>query len=273
MIRKLTAADRSIAVALLERDPEINLYMLGNIEAIGFDAEFCEFWGEFDDRGELRGIADRYFTGWVVYGRPDADWGALAALIDADDSAVRLQDNPGGIPSILPLLKRHRAAEINIEELMRLSAANFAPQPVPQGVLVRRATLADKDALVAFYANAGNMHRSEAGVERPLRDTTVFVGTRAGKIVCTALTNAEIADRAMIGGVYTVPEERGKGTARAVVSALCADLIARDKTPALYWVNDAAGKVYRTLGFEPIGEWRAVVLGSEDALPLGAASS
>jgi len=260
MIRKLTSADREIAQTLLQREPEINLYMLGNMEAIGFDADFCEFWGDFDERGELRGIADRYFTGWVVYGRPDADWEALAALIDDDATATRLQDNPGGIPSLLPLLSRHRAAEVNVEELMRLSAVDFTPQSIPEGVTVRRATLDDKDALVDFYRDAGNMHRSEAGIERPLRDTTVFVGTREGKIVCTALTNAEIADRAMIGGVYTLPDERGKGTARAVVSVLCADLLQRGKTPALYWVNPSAGKVYRTLGFKAIGEWRAVLL-------------
>jgi predicted GNAT family acetyltransferase len=261
MIRKLTDADRDPAIALLQCDPEINLYMLGNMEAIGFDAAFCDFWGDFDDEGALRGIANRYFTGWVVYGETMADWSGLAGLIDTDASATRLQDNPVGIPSILPLLKRHRAADVQIEELMRLAPADFVPQSIPAGLDVRRATIGDKDDLVTFYRDAGNMHRSEAGVERPLRDTRVYLGLRAGKIVCTALTNAEIADRAMIGGVYTLPEERGKGTARAVVSALCADLIASGKTPALYWVNPSAGMVYRTLGFTPVGTWRAVVLG------------
>lgn len=265
MIRKLTAADRSAAETLLARDPETNLYILGNMAKIGFDADFCEYWGDFAPEGApddtLRGVANRYFNGWVVYGAAGADWQALAALIDADPEAKRLQDNPGGIASLLPFLQRYRAADIHIEELMRLDAAAFAPQPPPQELTVRRATLADKTELTAFYKDAGHMERTEAGVERPLRDTTVYVGVREGRIVCAALTNAEIPASAMIGGVFTPPGERGRGSARAVVSALCADLLARGMTPVLYWDTPAAGKVYNTLGFTHVGSWRAVTLG------------
>lgn len=260
MIRILTEQDRAAAIALLQRQPEANLYLLGNIETLGFRADFCRFWGDFAADGSLCGVANRYFTGWVLFGEPEADWSALAGLVDADAEATRLQDNPGGIASLLPLLRNHRAAEVNVEELMRLAQDDFVPQPVPDGVSVRRATLVDKQVLIDFYRDAGNMHRSEAGVERPLRDGTVYVGERDGRIVCTALTNAEISNRAMIGGVYTLDKERGKGTARAVVSALCTDLLERGMTPVLYWVNPSAGKVYRTLGFTPIGEWRAVLL-------------
>lgn len=258
MIRKLTADDRAATLALLGQAPEMNLYLLGNIEAIGFDADFCEFFGDFAEDGELRGVLNRYFTGWALYGAPHADWAEIARVIDGLAESARLQDNPGGIPSILPFLKRHQVERIEVEELMRLAAEDFAPQPAPEGVTVRRATLADKQALVEVYREAGNMHRSEAGVERPLRDATVMVAERDGRIVSVALTNAETSTLAMIGGVYTPPEARGSGLARAVVGALCAHLLEQGKTPCLYWANPSAGKVYRTLGFKPIGTWRAV---------------
>jgi len=79
-------------------------------------------------------------------------------------------------------------------------------------------------------------------------------------VLATALTNAEIRHRAMIGGVFTDPAVRGRGLSQAVCSALCAELLAEGKQPALYWANPAAGTVYRKLGFRLIGQWRSVWL-------------
>ncbi|RME56797.1 MAG: hypothetical protein D6790_14215, partial [Caldilineae bacterium] len=103
MIRRLKEPDRAAAVALLNRQPALNLYFLGNIAALGFDTDFCEFWGDWDETGRLRAVLNRYRTGWVVYGLPDADWRGLGQVVDSHRvTAARLQDNPGGVPSFLP---------------------------------------------------------------------------------------------------------------------------------------------------------------------------
>lgn len=264
MIRPLTERDRHDLVALLSAAPEYNLYLMGNVETLGFDQPFCRFWGDFGEGDLLRGTANRYMTGWGVYGQPDADWVGLAGLIDLDPEAERLQDNPGGIPSLLPLLSRHTASSADEEELMRLDADRFAAQPPPPGIKVRRATMDDLQALVAHYANAGEMRRSPLGVERPLRDGVIFVAEAADAdtrtVVSSALTNAETRTHAMVGGVYTPEPWRGRGLSRAVCSALCGHLIGQGKQPVLYWKTPAAGRVYRTLGFTAIGTWRAVRL-------------
>ena len=54
----------------------------------------------------------------------------------------------------------------------------------------------------------------------------------------------------MVGGVYTEPASRNLGLGSAVCSALCAELLAEGKQPALYWQEPAAGVVYRKLGFQ-----------------------
>jgi predicted GNAT family acetyltransferase len=66
----------------------------------------------------------------------------------------------------------------------------------------------------------------------------------------------------MIGGVYTPPAMRGRGLSQAVCSALCAELMAAQKQPILYWDTPAAGAVYRKLGFCATGTWRSVWLHS-----------
>ncbi len=271
-VRILDERDGPALRGLAAEQPEINLFLLGNLETLGFTQPFCTFWGDFDENAphgpQLRGVANRYFTGWCVSGHANADWAALAALIDADEHAERLQDNPGGTASLLPWLQRHSAAQVHIEELMRLRNANFQPQAVPAGWRIHRAGVDDLDALTELYADAGDMTRTRAGTERPLRDGRVYVARNTrGDIGAVALTNAITHTTpllAMVGGVYTPPAQRGLGLSKAVCSALCESLLADGVTPVLYWKHPAAGRVYRRLGFQPIGHWRSIWLEPTD---------
>ncbi len=265
MIRRLQEADRAAVMALLEEAPPYNLHLMGNLVKVGFDRDFCEFWGDVAD-GHLRGVINRYFGGWTLYGRAETDWPTLVGVLDDHPmTAQRLQDNPGGIPSVLGLLRCYDAVAVDVEELMQLPPGDFRPRTAPPGVEVRRATLDDLPALIEYYADAEYMTRPPAGVERPLRDTRLWVGLVNGAIVAAALTNAEATALAMVGGVYTLPAWRNRGIGQAVVSALCEELIRDGLRPVLYWHVDVAGAVYRKLGFQRVGDWRSVHLARRDA--------
>lgn len=260
MIRRLVEADREAVTMLLAMAPQLNLFLLGNLDASGFDQEFCEFWGDEVD-GVVRGVVNRYMTGWTIYGQAEADWKGLGAVIDDHAiTAERLQDNPGGVASLLPYFHRYRASKESEETLMELSATDLSVQAAPPEFTVRRATLDDFAGLVKLYANAADMARTPAGIERPLLDRRVWVAENGDGIVAAALTNAETDSLAMIGGVYTTPDWRGCGLSQSVCSALCAELIRTGRKPVLYWHNPAAGHVYTKLGFRPIGRWRSLRL-------------
>jgi hypothetical protein len=276
MIRPLTEPDRAQTLALLRCAPEFNLYMLGNLAALGFETDFNQFWGDFGIDGALRAVLNRYMSGWTLYGRADADWVALGQIVDEHPvAATRLQDNPGGIASFLPFVAQYEVAHLSTQTLMHLNKQAFAPADPPPGVRVRRASLADLDRLAAFYADAEQMTRARAGVEQPLRHRRVWLAEQDGRILSAALTNAETGRLAMIGGVFTAPAARGCGLGKAVCSALCAELLAAGRRPVLYWETPAAGAVYRRLGFRTVGAWRSVRLrpsgarrhGPGDALP------
>ncbi len=225
MIRRLAQQDRDAAIRLLSRNPIQNLYLLSNIEQLGFDSTFCEFWGDFAGREaeSLRGLINRYMNGWVIYGEPDASWQELAAVMDSHPTpADRLQDNPGGVASFVPYLRTYEAVHTVAEELMVLTQGDFRPGEALPGHTIRRAIAEDLDALVEFYADAGSMARSRAAVERPLRDLRVWVATRDGAICSAALTNAELATSAMVGGVFTESGSRNRGLGRGSVQrTLC----------------------------------------------------
>jgi uncharacterized protein len=265
MIHLLEEKDRTHLMRLLEHAPELNLYMLGNLEKLGFRHELCEFWGDVTGDGagqpHLRAVLNRYMTGWSVYGETAADWAALGELVDLHPcDAQRLQDNPGGIDSFLPFLHRYRSRETRIEEMMSLQSADFHPSSIPPGISVRRATLIDLPALAAFYGNAGDMTRSRDAILQPLQHTRLWLAEEEQTVLAAVLTNSETKHLAMIGGVYTTPSARGRGLSQAVCAALCGELLQEGKQPVLYWINPAAGAVYRKLGFQAIGRWRSVML-------------
>ena len=142
---------------------------------------------------------------------------------------------------------------------MTLGRGDRVPCAAPPGIILRRATLDDVDALLQLYANAGDMRRVRT-IEYPICATRLWLAEQSGEIVAAALTNAETPSLAMIGGVYTAPSVRGRGYSQALCSALCRELLGDDKQPVLYWATPAAGAVYRKLGFRRIGEWRSVWL-------------
>jgi predicted GNAT family acetyltransferase len=257
-IRLLTESDREDLVRFVMREPEINLYFLGNIRTLGFSSEICECWGSFFN-GRLVGALMRYMSGWVIYDAPGADLESLGRILDEHPAgATRLQDNTRSVPSFLPYLRRYRPEWISEETLCVLSLDDFAPPPHRHRAV--RATWDDLEDLVRFYSNAEKMTRSRAAVERPLRDGRIFLIRRGDEILSAALTNAEAAGMAMIGGVYTPPRHRNRGYARDCVGALCEDLLKDGLRPVLYYDNPAAGTVYRRLGFRKIGVWRSVAL-------------
>lgn len=267
MIRLLAAADYDPTYTFCNQNPALNLYFLGNLESLGLETDICQFWGSFDVAGEVNGVLNRYMDGWNIADGPGCDYQGFAHILDAHPAgAARLQDNTRYIPSFQPYLRHYRSVLELTEYLCDLDASDFNPASTPlrlhsgQAWPVRRATLADFDALCAFYLNAEDMARSPRGVERPLVHGRVFIVELGQEIVSSVLTNAETRTAAMIGGVYTPPQHRGQGYAGAAMVALCRSLLDDHLRPVLYYQHPAAGAIYRRLGFRDLGLWRSVRL-------------
>lgn len=262
MIRLLAAADYDPTYTFCNQDPALNLYFLGNLESLGLETDICQFWGSFDSAGQINGVLNRYMDGWNIADGPDCDYEGFGHILDAHPAgATRLQDNTRHIPSFQPYLRQYRSVLEITEYLCDLDSRDFNPASTPLRLATRRATLADFDALCVFYRNAEDMGRSPRGVERPLIHGRVFIVELDSEIVSSVLTNAETQTGAMIGGVYTPPQHRGKGYAGAAMVALCRSLLDDNLRPVLYYHHPAAGAIYRRLGFRDLGLWRSVRLG------------
>jgi len=78
---------------------------------------------------------------------------------------------------------------------------------------------------------------------------------KRNRLVASALSPEILEDLAIIRGVHTAPDERGKGYATSVCSTLVQELIKQGKDIMLYVSKDnpPALKVYKKIGFKETG--------------------
>lgn len=80
-----------------------------------------------------------------------------------------------------------------------------------------------------------------------------------GEIACHAATYAEVPEAAVVSGVITRENHRGKGYAYQVVGSLCRELLREGKRVFLFYYTETAGKLYKRLGFQNERVWKKLM--------------
>jgi predicted GNAT family acetyltransferase len=142
----------------------------------------------------------------------------------------------------------------------------------------RRVTAADVDLVTRWEAafeieslneeDGPRLQRSaRASVERKLEDGHLWVveaRTAAGDLpVAVSGFNAALREAVQIGPVYTPPELRRRGYARAVVASSLLDARAQGVQTAILFTGEdnlPAQKAYTALGFRHVGMFRLLLL-------------
>jgi GNAT superfamily N-acetyltransferase len=82
-----------------------------------------------------------------------------------------------------------------------------------------------------------------------------------GRPVSYSAFNARLPDAVQIGGVWTPPEARGRGYARAVVAGSLLEAREQGATRAVLFADDpAARRAYEAIGFRAVGAYGLVLL-------------
>ncbi len=90
-----------------------------------------------------------------------------------------------------------------------------------------------------------------------------YVLVRDGQIIHHAATYAELDNLAVISGVVTREDWRGRGIGTLAVRKLCADLLKEGKKPCLFYYTKQAEGFYKKIGFEEGTGWAKLVLRKE----------
>jgi uncharacterized protein len=279
-LRSLGPGDEAALERFLAAHADSSMFLRSNLRSAGivyhggpFEAVYVACFTE----GRLAGVAAHCWNGMVVV-EAEAQIAALAsALVDASERPVT------GIMGPLKQVQETRSAlgmndcacqVDSTEELYALALDELVVPPALRGsrVRCRRPKPAEAPLLAAWrydYSVAAlNSAPGDALRRRCAREVEIlpldwqFMLVDGNDIVAYAAFNAALPEIVQIGGVWTLPAQRGRGYGRAVVAG--ALLAARDGGAhrAVLFTgenNTAAQRAYTALGFRRIGDWGLVL--------------
>ena len=253
MLKKCSEQDRKRLSDYLYQNPVLNLFIIGDLYNYGFDSDIQDIYIDEDNQG-IHGLVLRY------------------------RNSILVQSYEGRIypEFVAELVERHRITHINGEASLVAKYDFTARENVlcyfsqckelknaPEMTAVESFGPEDakeisevfKSAFKSFSAKPEEIQESLA------KKLDRVYGVRVdGKIVSIARSTAECPGLAMLVGVATLESFRSLGYARQTVAKLTADLLAEGKEPCLFYENPVAARIYESLGYERVGQWRVVRL-------------
>jgi predicted GNAT family acetyltransferase len=258
LIRKLTQEDHENCFAFVNQKPAENLFIIGDIEAYGYESDVQTLWGDFDGEGKLLAVLLKYRKNYLIYAPGEFDSEGFAALINEDDDFAFLSGIDSMVNVLGPHIKRKPKAQRNFYYAKCDSPnqldLNFDLSPVQKAVPDDAERIIDQmNKIPEFIDSIMNVENKREGMKKGIART--FFIEEDAQIVSSASTTAENSLSAMIVGVATLEEAKRKGYASLCMTALCKDLLEEGKELCLFYDNPEAGSIYKRLGFRDIGMW------------------
>ena len=217
--------------------------------AYGLNVPFIRFFA--DDEGSLASVMDG-FCNVYVHKKLNEEWQTFLQM-HADIRTIHADEN-----TIAILATARRI-------------------PFKKGVVMRFDNMLSKCALHANEQNACSLYALYVFLSTVFDDFPLFDGwyvdvshrVRHGcchiateseneRLIGCAMTVAETDTAALIGGVSTSPEHRGRGVASRCISELLTRL--PQKNVFIAPSDEPAAGLYRKLGFVPCGTWAELTL-------------
>ncbi|MGG0719478.1 GNAT family N-acetyltransferase [Robertmurraya massiliosenegalensis] len=256
MIRRLTIDDHEPCFALLKTAPAENLFIIGDIEAYGYDKDFQKVWGEFNIDGELIAVLLKYENNYIPFAIEEFDAYGFAQIMDKDPDFYMMSGLKEITVKIEPFLRK---TLLRKREMYYAKCTNLLSK---KGEVsnVKQAQPSDAEPLVDLLNSIPEFTDSIITVERKRRgledgSSRSFYVEEDGKMVSTTSTAAENSMSAMVVGVATLEGYKKKGYATACMVRLCSELLQEGKELCLFYDNPEAGAIYKRIGFEDIGFW------------------
>jgi predicted GNAT family acetyltransferase len=242
-VRILQPGDEPALEAFLLPRIDSSMFLLGNMRAAGLLDHGQRLQGTYAaifQHGQIAGVAAHFWNKNIVFQAPLLHVADLCQAV-ANASGRSIGGLIGPNPQVA-VAKEHlgiNSIHIQLDEVENLYALDLAQLEVPQllrsgRVIGRRIRATDIDQVtewrVGFSIEAlgeEDTARLWAGcrnaIERGLREQTVWVLEDRGRLLACTAFNTTIKEAVQVGGVWTPPELRGQGYARAVVAASLLD--------------------------------------------------
>jgi len=275
-LRALGEDDVKNAIAFLQRDPLINVYLISRlVEERSAAATQIYVVRHNRDIVLLASLATNIVLAADPAEKPDVLDSAIAMIAErivARMIPVRAIISPANLVEKLWLRLRTR---LDPPTVVRMNQPVYSIRKrfdFPDLTEARFATLDDLEQLVPACAA---MHKEEVGIDPLERDAAGYrerirelidrrraiVHVRDGLIASKCEFSAVSEDAVQLMGVWTHPQFRRRGLAKVTLREVCGHLFRRGKNITLF-VNDfnlPAIALYESIGFQRIGMNRALI--------------
>lgn len=207
----------------------------------------------------------KYYEGLQLFdadGKMDAE--ETAKLIRSLNSHI-VSSTVDVIEKLYPLLQDSYEMEQGyVTEMLRLPDCEISAEVRP----ARPEEYDEISRLICSDAGVGGHYEPEELKEQLLTRLSESMGRnyilkRDGEIIHHAATYAELDNLAVISGVITREDYRGKGIGTLAIQKLCHDLLKEGKKPCLFYYTKQAEAFYKKIGFEEGTGWAKLVLRKE----------
>ena len=276
----MRSGDEAPLDAFLRAHVDYSMFLRANLRHVGLVDRGAVYQGTYAAirrAGDVIAVAAHYWNGILVVQAPDHLEAVVRAAVRASGRQVTGVSGPlEQVEAVIETLGlRERAAGRDpAERHYALDLDGLAiPGPLAAGAVVcRRPESAELGLLTEWRAayEAEALYAVESPEEtEPYRDDVRrahdeqchWLLEAEGRPVAYTRFNAALPDIVQVGGVWTPPELRGRGYARAVVAGSL--LSARDRgvgRAILFTANPLAERAYQAIGFRVVGAYGLLLL-------------
>ncbi|AZB42140.1 GNAT family N-acetyltransferase [Bacillus sp. FJAT-42376] len=256
MIRQLSEKDHGQCFAYISKKPAENLFLIGDIEAFGYDESFQKVWGDFDEDGELKGVLLKYEVNYIPFSYGEFDAEGFADIMKRDPEWQILSGLEEVTAKLEPYL--NRKTDKRVLYYAKCNTLEGTGED-DSAVSVKKAEIDDAEKIIGLHKKIEEFTGSES-IESKRRNmekgvSRTYYVEADSMMVSAASTAAENSLSAMVVGVCTVNEHKQKGYATACMLKLCGEVLDEGRELCLFYDNPAAGKIYKRIGFKDIGMW------------------
>jgi GNAT superfamily N-acetyltransferase len=280
VIRQLAPGDESRLDAFLQAHADSSMFLRGNAGRGGLvdrgEPHHATYAAAFDGENMV-GVAAHCWNGMVLVQAPVhvadlaracVEWSRRAvtglagpaAQVRQARTALDLDNAPAALEGDEWLYALDLSALIVPPSLSNGDVTCRVPRPGERDMLCAWRLAYDIELLGATDTPE-HRARSAAFLDAQLADSNAWVAVAGGSIVSLSAFNATLPDIVQLGGIYTPPELRGRGYARAAVAHSLQIAIERGATRAVLFTNNpVAARTYEALGFRRTGDYSLVLL-------------
>jgi len=260
MYKKAEKADVEKLLQYLEQNLKNCLYSYIDLKKFGIENPNLTVY--FDDSDGIRCSALKYYDGLQLFdaeGKIDVE-GTVELIWNLNCHLV--SSTVDVIEKLYPFLKDSYKMERGfVTEMLSMPECEISEE-------IRPAEIAEYDEisrLICTDEGIGGHYEPEELKKQLLSRLEEGMGRnyvleRDGEIIHHAATYAELDNLAVISGVITREDWRGKGIGTLAVHKLCHDLIKEGKKPCLFYYTKQAAMFYKKIGFEEGTGWAKLVL-------------